>query len=318
MVNTVQAVRVCISILNWNNAAETLNCLASIPAPQGFEQQIIVLDNGSSDDSVEVLRQLDAITLLRSDSNLGFAGGHNLVMQHALREGFDYIWLLNNDAEVEADCLARLVAAAQRDPGIGLLSPAIKDRHHPQRYQHVLSLLNASGTGVEEFPEPVRAAELQQAEPQRVILWGTGLLVRRELIERIGFLDEQLFAYSEDTDYSIRCLAAGYRNLVVIDAAIRHEVAPPVRKPHYYYYTQRNATLMWRKFVKPLKLLRMIRWNLHLARRQLDKFRDDPALSDSLILGIWHGWTGRGGCYQSGRQAPAPARWFIQLLLQIA
>ncbi len=316
--NTPKTVRVCISILNWNNAAETLKCLASIPPPHGFEQQLVVLDNGSSDDSVDVLRGVDAITLLCSDSNLGFAGGHNRVMRYALRQGFDYVWLLNNDAEVEADCLARLVAAAQYDPGLGLLSPAIKDRRDPQRYQHVLSLLNASGTGVEEFPVPGQAAELQQRHPQRVILWGTGLLVRRELIEHIGYLDEQLFAYSEDTDYSIRCLAAGYRNLVVIDAAIRHEAAPVVRKPHYYYYTQRNATLMWRKFVKPLKLLRMMRWNLHLARRQLDQFRDDPALSDSLILGIWHGWTGHGGGYRSGRRAPVPARWFIQFLLQIA
>jgi GT2 family glycosyltransferase len=318
VVNEKLPARVCISILNWNNAEETLKCLSSLPAPLGFEQEIVVLDNGSIDSSLEVLGKINTITLLRSDSNLGFAGGHNRVMRHALEQGFDYVWLLNNDAEVEADCLARLVEAAQRDPGLGLLSPAIKDRQQPERYQHVLSLLNATGTGVEEYPEPERAAEMQQRHPQRILLWGTGLLVRRQLIEQIGYLDERLFAYNEDTDYSLRCLASGYRNLVVIDAAIRHEVAPAVRKPHYYYYTQRNMTLMWRKFVGPLQLLRMIRWNLHLARRQLDRFKGDPALSDSLILGIWHGWTGRGGCYQSGGQAPAPARWLIQLLLQIA
>uniref|UniRef100_UPI0027B99390 glycosyltransferase family 2 protein n=1 Tax=Aquabacterium sp. TaxID=1872578 RepID=UPI0027B99390 len=219
MVNT-QRKRVCISILNWNNAPETVECIQSLGTPSDMDVEVIVLDNGSNDDSVEVLSRAAGITLMRSDVNLGFAGGHNLVMRHALQHDFDYVWLLNNDACVEPGCLSRMLAAMEADPTIGAASPVIRDKAAPHGVQHALSLLNDTGTGVVEYPDLQQAALMQQSHPEKVILWGTALLLKRSTIEQVGLLDDKLFAYSEDTDYSLRCIRHRLKTHVVLDAGI--------------------------------------------------------------------------------------------------
>lgn len=310
--------RVCISILNWNNAQETVACIQSLGDLDGLDVEVLVLDNGSGDDSVEVLSNTADITLLKSEVNLGFAGGHNLVMQHALQQGFDYVWLLNNDACVDPGCLPRLVAAMEADASIGAVSPLIRDKAAPHQIQHALSLLNDTGTGVVEYPDLQQAMHMQQAAPDRVILWGTALLLRRSTIETVGLLDDKLFAYSEDTDYSLRCLRHHLKNQVVWEAGIRHEAPPHPRKPHYYYYTQRNAILMWRKYVGMAQLVRVIRWNAKLAHEQLLRLRGNRAAQTAIKLGIWDGLTGQGGAFQPQRTLRPHQNFVVQTLLTLA
>ena len=317
MVNT-QRKRVCISILNWNNAPETIECIQSLGTLRDMDVEVIVLDNGSSDDSVEVLSRTAGITLMRSDVNLGFAGGHNLVMRHALQHDFDYVWLLNNDACVEPGCLPRLLAAMEADPTIGAASPVIRDKAAPHRMQHALSLLNDTGTGVVEYPDLEQAELMQQSHPDKIILWGTALLLKRSTIEQVGFLDDKLFAYSEDTDYSLRCIRHKLKNHVVLDAGIRHDAPPHPRKPHYYYYTQRNAILMWRKYVGWAQLARVVRWNAKLAHEQLQRLQGNPAAQTAIKLGIWDGLTGKGGAFLPQRSLRPHQNLIVQSLLALA
>jgi GT2 family glycosyltransferase len=317
MVNT-QRKRVCISILNWNNAAETIDCIQSLGTFADIDAEVIVLDNGSSDDSVKVLSRTAGITLMTSDVNLGFAGGHNLVMRHALQHDFDYVWLLNNDACVDPGCLPRLLAAMEADPCIGAASPVIRDKAAPHRVQHALSLLNDTGTGVVEYPDLEQAAVMQQRHPDKIILWGTALLLKRSTIKQVGLLDDKLFAYSEDTDYSLRCIRHQLKNHVVLEAGIRHDAPPHPRKPHYYYYTQRNAILMWRKYVGLAQLARVIRWNAKLAHDQLQGLQGNPAAQTAIKLGIWDGLTGQGGAFRPQRALRPHQQWVIQTLLTLA
>lgn len=310
--------RICISILNWNNVQETLACIQSLGGLDNMDVSIIVLDNGSVDDSVEVLSHLHGITLMKSEVNLGFAGGHNLVMQHAMQHGFDYVWLLNNDACVEPGCLPRLLDALETDPEIGAVSPVIRDKAAPHSVQHALSLLNATGTGVVEYPDLQQAMHMQEAEPHKVILWGTALLLKRSTIETVGLLDDKLFAYSEDTDYSLRCLQHKLKNQVVWEASIQHESPPHPRKPHYYYYTQRNAILMWRKHVGMAQLARVIRWNAKLAHDQLHRLKDTPSVQTAIKQGIWDGLTGRGGPFQPHRTLLPHQQFIVHTLLALA
>ncbi len=312
------APRVCVSILNWNHAAATLDCIRSVASNLRAQDQIVVLDNGSADDSVPQLRQWPGITLLTSPTNLGFAGGHNRVLRHAVQQGFDYVWLLNNDATAQADCLARLVQHAQAHPHCALISPVILDSAAPHAGQHTLSILNVTGTGVVEVLDIEAARQTQAAMPQRVIVWGTALLVRVSALARLGYLDEQLFAYSEDTDYSLRSLRAGFGNAVVLDAIVRHEHPPHPRKPHYYYYTQRNSSLMWRKYTTGWTFLKLMRWNLHLAHKQLGMLVGHPEAATALKLGIWHGLLRRGGAYDRDQRLSRPARWLVNLALAVA
>ena len=310
--------RVCVSILNWNNAPATLDCIRSVQSLLADADQIVVLDNGSSDDSLDMLRTAKGIELMTASENLGFAGGHNRILRHAVDQGFDYVWLLNNDAVVRGDCLQRLVDHADAHPNCALISPVILDNLPPHACQHTLSVLNATATGVDEVHDLETARQLQATQPRRVILWGTALLVRVDAIRRLGYLDERLFAYSEDTDYSLRSLEAGFENAVVFDAVIWHEHPPHPRKPHYYYYTQRNSSLMWRKYTNLLTFLKLMRWNLRLAKSQLAMLADKPDARSAMKLGIWDGWLNRGGEYRRNRRLPAPAGYLVNLALALS
>lgn len=310
--------RVCISILNWNNAQATLECIVSLRSSLNPNDVIVVLDNGSTDDSVTLLRTVEGIELITSEQNLGFAGGHNRVLRHALACKFDYVWLLNNDALAQGDCLQRLVQYAQEHPDCALTSPVILDKLPPHACQHTLSVLNATATGVEEIQDLYAARKKQATQANRVIVWGTALLVRVDAIDRLGYLDERLFAYSEDTDYSLRSLREGFQNAVVFDAVVWHEHPPHPRKPHYYYYTQRNSTLMWRKYTSQLKFLKLMRWNLSLARRQVAMLAKNPEAVAAMKLGIWHGWINRGGEFNREQRLGLPARWLVDLALAVS
>jgi GT2 family glycosyltransferase len=282
------------------------------------QYDIIVLDNGSTDGSTSVLRNINGFELIESKTNLGFAGGYNLIISKAIERGYDYIWLLNNDSLVEDVCLEKLVAVAESNPKCALLSPLIKNKQAPHDVQHALSLLNKTRTGVIEISEVTKAQQEQDRHPSRVILWGTALLIRTDAIRKIGFLDERLFAYSEDTDLCLRSLENGYLNRVIFNATVLHESPQHPRKPHYYYYTQRNATLMWRKYVSTILLLKLIRWNLQLARKSLASLKNNPETSFAMVLGIWHGWIGKSGAYSPDAKMAQSSQWLVRTLIKFS
>ena len=119
---------VYIVILNWNGRPDTLRCVASLETQTYSNYRILVLDNGSTDDSVYMLRRLgDRIRLIEIPVNLGYTGGSNLAMRDAFESGADYVWLFNNDAVAEPETLAKLVAVCEADTGIGLASPLVRD-----------------------------------------------------------------------------------------------------------------------------------------------------------------------------------------------
>ena len=106
----LKPLRITVIVLNWNGAANTLRCLASLKAMAQPLPDILVVDNHSGDDSVtQILRVHPALTILQTGANLGFGGGCNAGIRHALTQGADYIWLLNNDTLVEADTLSAMV-----------------------------------------------------------------------------------------------------------------------------------------------------------------------------------------------------------------
>jgi GT2 family glycosyltransferase len=318
MVTQVLSPSVCISILNWNNADETLQCLKSLKITPQSDAQIVVLDNGSADDSVEKLSEVDGIKLISSPVNLGFAGGHNKIIHYALDHGFKYIWLLNNDVLASDNCLEHMISHVNEHSEAALFSPIIKNLTPPHNLQHVISFLNATQTGVEECLDIDIAKKLQLERSDQVILWGTGLLIRCSAIRKIGFLDEKLFAYSEDTDYSLRSIKNGYQNQVVFNAEILHHQPIGPRKPHYYYYTQRNGFLTWKKYVSLKDLIRLTRWNLQLAKKLQHDISGQDGTVQALKLGIWHGWTNRGGPYDPQSQLHFLPNFLVTLLMALA
>ena len=215
---------VAIVVLNWNGAEDTLRCIASLARQTHPNFRILVVDNGSTDGSTERLRALgDRITLIESQENLGYTGGNNLAIREALKGEAGYVWLFNNDAVAEPDTLELLVAAAEEDQRIGLLSPA---------------LLDPNGKIISDFRGGVYDPRLltfnitnkteiyqnwHKNTPELIWLYGTALLIRRSVIDKISVLDSRFFAYAEDNDYSIRSSKAGFFNVVVNSAKIYHD-----------------------------------------------------------------------------------------------
>lgn len=306
--------RVCISILNWKNTQDTLRCIQSLQDIDPKTNFIVVLDNESTSESLQMLEGLQHVKVLASTENLGFAGGHNRVMQWARDRGFDYIWLLNNDAIVQPQCLERLLAYAQQHKECALISPSIFDCEAPHAPQHIVSILNETKTGAYEYTDLKQAAVMQAQHPEKVVLWGTALLVRTAAIDNIGYFDEGLFAYAEDTDYALRAIAHGWRNAVVMDAHIWHEHPKPPRKPHFYYYKHRNSIAIARKHAGLKNTLKLMYWNLRLARKELTMLKASPETVDALYSGIWHGWTGKTGRFR----AEVSAGWLARRLVQMA
>lgn len=305
-----------IVILNWNSFEDTLNCLESLNSSTYKNYKVIVVDNGSVNQSITVLSEIENIVFIKNKNNLGFAGGNNVAINYALAHQADFIWLLNSDAVVAPDCLEKMVAVAAADPSIGLASPVLFHLDRPDELQHGGTRLNPKRNGVQEAADLITAQQWQASEPDNVILWGTALLISAPLARQIGGLDEVLFAYSEDTDYSLRSTRAGFKNMTVFDASIWHASTTALRKPHYYYYTTRNAGLMWRKYTPMLVFLKLCWWNLQRVRSTKRKFAGRADLLHAAQLGLWHGWAGVGGPFDPAATLPILPRLLLAVILR--
>ena len=112
--------RVEVIVLNWNGWKDTIACVATLQRLNYPSFTLLVVDNGSSDASVaEIEKAMPLVELLQTGENLGFGGGCNFAIRHAMARGADYVWLINNDTTVDPDALSAMVRVAETDPGVG-------------------------------------------------------------------------------------------------------------------------------------------------------------------------------------------------------
>lgn len=234
-------------VLNWNNPPDTLACLRSVAAldyPAG-RIQVIVVDNGSTDDSVARIRTAyPSVTIIETGANLGYAGGNNAGIRHALAHGADVIGLLNNDVTIEPDFLAPLLAALDSRPDIGVVTPLVAERSHDGGRVWALGSSVDRRTGAvsrNHAGQPV-ASWREQPSLDVDVASGAAMLVRREVFERAGLMDEDFFLYFEEVDWSLAVRRAGYRILAVPASVVWHKVSATLgtTSPVIDYYMLRN------------------------------------------------------------------------------
>jgi GT2 family glycosyltransferase len=273
--------------------------------------RLVIVDNGSTDDSVGKLAKIDdgRVELIRSSENLGFTGGCNLGFDWALEHGADYVWLLNGDAVAEVGTLSSLVAVAEADATIGLVSPLIASLQQPSRF------IYAGGFYDENVPNCNMTRDVEVGgrwvteHSTRVLLLGTALLVRVELIRRIGKLDDDFFAYWEDIDFSMRSNEAGFHNAVDFGSTVSHsEKFPTDRpediKPHFWYYVARNEIRFWKKYAGFLARLRPLWWAYQLQLRHMNMVNGAEPSRQAILAGMWDGWLNRTGPYRADGRMP--------------
>ena len=204
---------IAVVILQWNRLDETRGCCASLCRQTLPPVAVIVVDNGSTEHSPEELEAacLPGVKLIRSPRNLGFAGGCNLGIRFA-RElpGVDHILLLNNDTECTDDLVARL-AAELEDPLVGLVgTPMVEGEHR---------VAVAAG---KRLWRPLAVPLAARPGGRLDYLSGACLLIRGEVLHKVGLLDEGFFFFFEDADYSRRVQQAGWKLAVAGGAPLFH------------------------------------------------------------------------------------------------
>lgn len=300
---------VCVVVLNWNSPAQTIECLKALAASDYPNMRTIVVDNGSAEPNVAPLIGFPGIELVRNPVNLGFTGGVNVGIEHAMARGADYVWLLNSDAEVAPSVLGQLVHAAESDPKVGLVSPVFHDPDAPETPEFCLGLFDPVSRYATQTADPAQAALWQRDHPDRVVLLGTALLVRGALIGRIGGLDAGFFAYVEDVDYGLRTVAAGFRAIAVPDAVVLHKFKEPMNRPgsvppYLHYFMSRNYLLLWRKLPGGRIFDRAGLWFFRQRLLQISRMENDRDAIDAVLAGIWDGLRGMTGPYDRTRQPP--------------
>lgn len=223
--------KVFIIVLNYNGGEFTRNCLKSLEKVDYANLEILVVDNGSKDDSVAMVKNnFPKVVVLENKENSGFAGGNNIGIKHALENKADYVLLLNQDTEVEPDFLKKLIEVACKNNEIGLLSPLIFWKRTPQIW---FSRGKINWFNMKSYHEKI----FRKGKPfESEFLTGCSLLIKKEVLEKIGLLDDKFFLYWEDADFSMRARRAGFKNLVVPDSIIYHfETSQEMNKNKIYW-----------------------------------------------------------------------------------
>jgi GT2 family glycosyltransferase len=235
-----------VVVLNYNLKNDTRACVESVLAAGAGRSRIVVVDNGSTDDSVAELSAHFGSELIFAvtPDNLGFAGGMNLGIRAALKRGAASLLLLSNDTVVDRALLEQLRLAASQEPFPEVLGPAIYYSAAPDR------LWKAGDIRHRWLPMPLAVKKLPTLAPFAVdYVTGCAMLVRREVFERVGLFDTQYFAYYEDADFCRRAGDAGFKVMCVPQAKLWHKVSLTTRqdRPYYHYLRARNQVWFYRR-----------------------------------------------------------------------
>ena len=314
----ISAPKVFTVLVNWNGAADTLECMASLDRMDYPGHETIVIDNGSTDDSVPLIRRsFPHCQLIERKRNTGFAAAANAGMRAAMEDDADYAWLLNNDTVVEADTLKHLVGTAEKDPRIGLISPVLLHYAEPDKVQF-------RGSRVEWKRYEIRMAQ-SKGQRDRLdrraytpVLWGTALLVPRRTFLEVGVLNEEYFAYHEDVDYCVRTERAGMECVLDQGARVYHKDSRSTGSrtaPLQVYLRTRNIYFFWMSHLRAGRPRYVVSYILgsarHAARLQASGL---PDAAQACWRGVYAALTGKRGRPDRSLRIPG----FIGVLLHPA
>ncbi len=265
--------KVAVVILHYGSSKDTLECLESlskVEVPWDTKVEVIVVDNGS-EKKFQISNfkfQTGELKIIINKENLGFAQGNNVGIRYVLKNGADYVLILNNDTIVYRSLIKELLSVIKSDENIGVVVPKIyfakgfefhKNRYKREELGHVLwyaggemDWKNVIGyhRGVDEIDKG-QYGETQETE----VATGCCMLVKKEVFEKIGLFDEKYFLYYEDSDFSMRTKKAGFKILYTPKSVIWHKNAGSAggsgSKLQDYYIT-RNRLLFGMRYV-PLR-----------------------------------------------------------------
>ncbi len=256
-----------IIIPNWNGKQFLGICLESLQKQAFQDFETFVVDNGSTDGSVEFVRsKFPEVKVISLTENRGFAGGVNVGIRVTKGE---LVFLLNNDAFLEVNCLQELRKASKELPNVGFFATKMLFSEHRD-------VINAAG---DSFGTDGRARNVGFGEPDQdqynhaTEVFGAcagAALYRRSLFENIGLFDEDFFLILEDVDLDFRAQLAGYRCYYIPTAIVYHKHSASIGRYSAFsvYHTSRNSLYVLLKNMPSLLLVKYL-WKLYLGRQRL-------------------------------------------------
>jgi GT2 family glycosyltransferase len=202
-----QSPKVCVVMVNWNGMRHLSYSLSSLEATEYSNVDYLLVDNNSTDGSVEFARTgMPSLTIIRNEENLGWTGGNNVGIRHALRTGAEYVALVNTDMLFHSRWLECGVAAAEEEEAIGIVGFNVIGEYGKE--------------DVEKFKAAARSwSRLEVSRAQHIC--GCAMLIKLDVIRAIGLLDEEYFCYGDEDDFEYRAQRAGYR-MVRVNAPLWH------------------------------------------------------------------------------------------------
>ncbi len=276
-----------IIILNWNGVDHLRRFLPSVVATTPPEVEIIVADNGSTDDSVAVLRaEFPSVSLLLLDANYGFAGGYDRALAQVEA---DYYLLLNSDIETPAGWLEPILAELNTSPDVAVVAPKLVSYCDRASFEYA----GASGGFIDFLGYPfcrgrmLRRVEVDegQYDDARDVFWvsGAAFCCRADVFRRLGGFDPDFFAHMEEIDLCWRMQLAGYRVRIVPQSRVYHLGGGTLQtdSPAKVFYNHRNNLAMLYKCASPLQravvavvrpMLDLLAASSYLAQGRTDNF----------------------------------------------
>jgi GT2 family glycosyltransferase len=237
------AERILILILTYNGSRYIEDCLSSLQQltypPDAFE--ILVVDNASTDDTVAaVRREWPGVRVVENERNLGFAGGNNVGLRYAIGQGFDYVYLLNQDTVVTPDFLTETLAVVRQDSTIGAAQSKLLLYDEKDKINTVGNELHYLGFG---YAGGHRTPDHEMDVAEIAYASGACVLLRVSALKDVGLFYENLFLYHEDLDLGWQLRLAGYKIMLSPRSVVYHKYEFS-RSSSKFYYLERNRHLL--------------------------------------------------------------------------
>jgi len=283
-------------VLAWNQLKETLECLESLSHSQYPNLRMLVSDNGSTDGTTEaVKRNYPNVEVTRVEVNMGMERGYNMGLEHALKNGADYVMAMNNDTIVDPEMVTHLVRGIQNHPKAGMVSPKI---YH---YYDDKTRLWCAGARWAAFPPRIKligsnASDSAQFQQDFTLPYVTSccILMSREALQKTGLFDPGYYFYYNDWDMSARFWAAGYEIWFIADAHIWHKVSMSTQKaekPDKWWYVMGRSGVRFYLQYKSAWLLAV--YTVYFVIREMAKLKFKRVLP--YLFGVAEGLADRRG-----------------------
>jgi len=268
--------KVFIIILNYNGLEVLKKCLTSVFKIDYPNFEIILIDNNSSDGSLEMAKaNFSKAIFIKNEENLGFAAGNNVGIKFALERAADFILLLNSDAEVDKNFLTQLINNMAENEKIGIASPVIFDGETKEVW--------FSGGYIDWWRmKTIHRRDIQTKNYFNTdFITGCAMLIRAAVFQKIGLLDENYFLYYEDADFSLKSSRAGFQNMVVSSSWVYHFEKSRKNLENKTYWLVVSGLIFFRKNAN--FLFKIWGW-FYLILRKIKNFRDVRWKKDRISL----------------------------------